>query len=35
MLYPLEKPHPETLAFAQDCVMMIADMDTGYMLLYP
>jgi hypothetical protein len=34
MLCPLEKPHPEVLAFAQDCLMAIADMDMGYMLLY-
>jgi hypothetical protein len=34
MLYPLEKPHPETLALAQDCLMIIVDMDMGYMLLY-
>jgi hypothetical protein len=34
MLCPLEKPHPETLAFAQNCLMITADMDVGYMLLY-
>jgi hypothetical protein len=33
MLCPLEKRHPETLAFAQDCLMIITDMDMGYMLL--
>jgi hypothetical protein len=33
MLCPLEKPYPEALAFAQDCLMIIADMDMGYMLL--
>jgi hypothetical protein len=27
MLCPLEKPHPETLALAQDCLKVIADMD--------
>jgi hypothetical protein len=27
MLCPLEKPYPEALAFAQDCLMTIADMD--------
>jgi hypothetical protein len=35
MLCPLEKPHSETLAFAQNCLTIIADMDVGYMLLYP
>jgi hypothetical protein len=35
MICPLEKPHPEALAFAQDCFMIIADMDMGYILLYP
>jgi hypothetical protein len=34
MICPLEKSHPETLAFAQDCLTIIADMDMGYMLLY-
>jgi hypothetical protein len=34
MLCPLEKPHLEALAFAQDCLMIITDMDKGYMLLY-
>jgi hypothetical protein len=34
MLCPLEKPHPETLIFAQDCLMITADVDVGYMLLY-
>jgi hypothetical protein len=34
MLCPLEKPHPEALVFAQDWLMVIADMDMGYMLLY-
>jgi hypothetical protein len=34
MLHPLEKPYPEVLAFAQDCLMITADMDVGYMLLY-
>jgi hypothetical protein len=29
MLCPLEKPHPETLAFAPDCLRVIADMDMG------
>jgi hypothetical protein len=28
------KPHPEALAFALDCLMIIADMGMGYMLLY-
>jgi hypothetical protein len=34
MICPLEKPHHETLALAQDCLMIIVDMDMGYMLLY-
>jgi hypothetical protein len=34
MLYQLKKPHPEALAFAQNCLMITADMDVGYMLLY-
>jgi hypothetical protein len=34
MLCPLEKPHSETLAFAWYCLMITADMDVGYMLLY-
>jgi hypothetical protein len=34
MLCSLEKPHSETLAFAQNCLMITADMDMGYMLLY-
>jgi hypothetical protein len=34
MLYPLEKPHPEILAFAWNCLMIIANMNKGYMLLY-
>jgi hypothetical protein len=29
MLCPLEKQHPETLAFAWSCFMVIADMDNG------
>jgi hypothetical protein len=29
MLCPLEKQHPETLAFAWSCLMIIADMDMG------
>jgi hypothetical protein len=29
MLCPLEKQHHETLAFAPDCLMIIADMDMG------
>jgi hypothetical protein len=35
MLCPLEKPHPEALAFAPDYLRVIADMDMGYILLYP
>jgi hypothetical protein len=27
MICPLEKPHPEALAFARDCLMIIADVD--------
>jgi hypothetical protein len=27
MICPLEKTHPETLAFASDCLRVIADMD--------
>jgi hypothetical protein len=27
MICPLEKPHPGALAFAQDSLMIIADMD--------
>jgi hypothetical protein len=34
MLCPLEKPHPEALAFAPDCLRVTADMNVGYMLLY-
>jgi hypothetical protein len=34
MICPLKKPHPEALAFAPDCLMIIVDMDMGYMLLY-
>jgi hypothetical protein len=34
MIYPPEKQHPETLAFIWNCLMIIADMDKGYMLLY-
>jgi hypothetical protein len=34
MLCPLEKRRSEALAFAQDCLMIIVDMDMGYMLLY-
>jgi hypothetical protein len=34
MLCPLEKPHSETLAFAWYCLIIIADTDMGYMLLY-
>jgi hypothetical protein len=34
MLCPLEKRHPETLVFIWNCLMIIADMDMGYMLLY-
>jgi hypothetical protein len=34
MICPLEKSHSETLAFVQDCLMITADMDMGYMLLY-
>jgi hypothetical protein len=33
MLCPLEK-HPETLAFIWNYLMIIADIDMGYMLLY-
>jgi hypothetical protein len=34
MLCPLEERHFETLAFVWICLMIIADMDMGYMLLY-
>jgi hypothetical protein len=34
MSCPLEKPYPETLAFTWNCLMIIADMDMSYMLLY-
>jgi hypothetical protein len=34
MLCPLEKPHPKTLAFIWNCLMIIVDMDMGYKLLY-
>jgi hypothetical protein len=34
MIYPLEKQHPETLAFAQDCLMIITGMDWSYIILY-
>jgi hypothetical protein len=34
MICPLEKSHPETLAFISNCLMIIADMDMGYLLLY-
>jgi hypothetical protein len=34
MICPLEKSPPEILAFAWNCLMIIADMDMGYMLLY-
>jgi hypothetical protein len=34
MLCPLEKQHPEILAFIWNCLMIITDMDMGYMLLY-
>jgi hypothetical protein len=34
VLCPLEKRHPETLAFAWNYLMIIADTDMGYMLLY-
>jgi hypothetical protein len=34
MICPLEKQPPETLAFAWNGLMIIADMDMGYMLLY-
>jgi hypothetical protein len=34
MLYPLEKPYPETLAFAWNCLMIAADMDMSYIILY-
>jgi hypothetical protein len=34
MLYPLEEPYSETLSFAQDWLMVIADMDMGYIILY-
>jgi hypothetical protein len=27
MLCPLEKPHPETVAIDQDCLMIIVDME--------
>jgi hypothetical protein len=33
MLCPLEKPYPETLTFAWNCLMIITNMDMGYMLL--
>jgi hypothetical protein len=35
MLCPLEKQHSETLAFIWNRLMIIADMDMGYVLLYP
>jgi hypothetical protein len=34
MLCPLEKPHSDTLAFAWNCLMIVADVDMGYLLLY-
>jgi hypothetical protein len=34
MICPLDKRHPETLIFAQDCLMITADVDMGYILLY-
>jgi hypothetical protein len=34
MLCPLEEPHSEAFAFTQDCLIIITDMDVGYMLLY-
>jgi hypothetical protein len=34
MLCPLEKSHPKTLAFAWNGLMIITNMDMGYMLLY-
>jgi hypothetical protein len=34
MLCPLEKPYPDALAFVQDCLIIIVDLDMGYMLLY-
>jgi hypothetical protein len=34
MLCPLEKQRPETLIFIGNCLMIITDMDMGYMLLY-
>jgi hypothetical protein len=34
MLCPLEKQHSETLALVWNCLMIITDMDMGYMLLY-
>jgi hypothetical protein len=34
MLCPLEKRHLETLIFAWKCLMIIADMNMSYMLLY-
>jgi hypothetical protein len=34
MLCPLEKQHSETLAFIWNCLMIIADKDMGYMILY-
>jgi hypothetical protein len=34
ILCSLKKPHPEALVFAWSCLMVIANMDMGYMLLY-
>jgi hypothetical protein len=34
MLCLLEKQHPETLAFAWNCLVITADMDIGYIILY-
>jgi hypothetical protein len=34
MLCPLEKQPSETLIFVGNCLMIIADMDMGYLLLH-
>jgi hypothetical protein len=34
MLCPLEKQHPETLIFAWGCLIIIADKDMSYIILY-
>jgi hypothetical protein len=35
MLCPLEKQCPEALIIIGNCLMIIADIDMVYMLLYP